>query len=39
MQSSTWRALGNTYVVVEAGDDALDAAGGRSRARDAAPTE
>ena len=35
MRSSTWRALGNTYVVVEPGDDArLDAARrGRARTR------
>jgi diaminopimelate epimerase len=32
MRSSTWRALGNTYVVVERDGDELDAEGARERA-------
>jgi len=36
MRSSTWHALGNTYVVVERGDNgALDATGARELSRDA----
>ena len=35
MQSSTWRAHGNTYVVAELDDDRLDAARAAALARDA----
>jgi diaminopimelate epimerase len=35
MRSSTWRALGNTYVVAEAGDTRLDADAARSLVGDA----
>lgn len=35
MRSSTWRALGNEYVVVETAGDRLDAAAARSLAGDA----